>query len=103
VKNADPNYAITLAKRPGKTLTLAVDGTVSIEEAAEYFGIDSRRLRGWIFSNQWQYPIGDMQRVYPWSVERFLILRAKQNAASAGALTGAPSPEGALPAGAASL
>ena len=48
------------------------DGLISIEEAAEYCGLDVKRLRGRIFRNSVRLgdPIGNATHVYRWSLPR---------------------------------
>ena len=80
MKNPTPNYAITLAKRPGKTAPVVDEyGYASIEATAAYFDMEPKRLRGYVFRNEWMDPIGDAVActVYPFTVERFLAYQAK--------------------------
>lgn len=69
-----------IAPRPGKVApAYKGDGWWTIEEAAEYFDLDIRRLRGWIHRNVLHEPVGNLAEgwVYPFSVERYLLIRAK--------------------------
>lgn len=78
-----PLPEVSYAGKP--PLVTDADGSVSIEEAAAYFGCDIRRLRGWIHRNALHDPIGTLalNRVLAFSVERYLRTQEKRAQLSA--------------------
>jgi hypothetical protein len=67
-----------ITPRPGKIApAFKGDGWWTIQEAAEFFDIDGKKLCGLIQRNAWGDPLGNVfsNQVYPFSVERYLNVR----------------------------
>lgn len=54
----------------GTGLPIDAAGLTSVLDAAGWLGIEPKRLRGYILRNDLDDPIGDADRVYPWSLLR---------------------------------